>query len=87
MASLAVAELVDDGIAFSGGIVFSGVRSGELGNGKWVGDSMIVLLFLTSSWAFFSEPRAFLIFLADVSHSPHSSSSAHSVFVLVAVSA
>ena len=85
-ASLAVAELVDDGIAFSGGIVFSGVRSGKLGNGDWVGDSMIVLLFLTSSWAF-SEHRAFLILLADVSNSPHPSSSAHSVFVLVAVSA
>ena len=27
-ASLAVTELVDDGIAFSGVIVFSGVRSG-----------------------------------------------------------
>lgn len=51
-ASLAVAELVDDGIAFSGGIVFSGVRSGKLRNGDWVGDSMIFLLFLASSWAF-----------------------------------
>ena len=56
MASLAVAELVDDGKAFSGGIVFSGVRSGELGNGDWAGDSMIVLLFLASSWGFLSEP-------------------------------
>ena len=51
-ASLAVAELVDDGIAFSGGIVFSGVRSGKLRNGDWVGDSMIFLLFLASRWAF-----------------------------------
>ena len=51
-ASFAVAELVDDGIAFSGGIVVSGVRSGKLRNGDWVGDSMIFLLFLASSWAF-----------------------------------
>ncbi len=52
-ASLAVAELIDDGIAFSGENVFSGVRSGKLRNGDWVGDSMIVLLFLASSLAFF----------------------------------
>ena len=51
-ASLAVAELVDDGIAFSGGIVFSGVGSDELRNGNWVGDSLIFLLYLASSWAF-----------------------------------
>lgn len=48
-ALLAVAELIEDGMAFSGGITFSGVRSGELGNGDCVGDSIIVLLFLASS--------------------------------------
>ena len=52
-ASLAVTELVDDGMAFLGGIVFSGVRSGKLCNVDWVGDSMIFLLFLASSWAYF----------------------------------